>query len=382
MARPQKFRLSPDEVLEPQHARKLAGHVSEIEFFRTQVEGLQQQIAGIYDAADEDGFDKKFVRKAVARRARDMSEFEAAENATETYLIAVEKGLSTRTRERNPKNDHEDTTQNTSNSGDDSEENADLVTAPETQPDPQAGSDLTTSHALDNGQVAHIQPETANETPSADIRADGMGVDIVAPIQDQPETANELLGGFPVAAAEFNAEETGAVSIPSVNKDRANVSVTGVTAGETATKPMYAEPGVVVWESAPPEGVARHPYSNLFGTYGQDIAVIEGDLDAANAAPIVKIGNVILDGWARYTMARSMGTSVLQDGVTKRIPLEYPVVQYDGSDALIDCIKWNLDGRLMTSEQKFRVAQALSRMEPKRKNDIYAAFELETEMAI
>lgn len=105
MARPQKFRLTPDEVLEPQHARKLAGHVSEIEFFRKEIDKLQQQVADIYDAADEDGFDKKFVRKAVARRSKDSSEFEAEEAATENYMIAVEKGLSTRTREGNAEND-------------------------------------------------------------------------------------------------------------------------------------------------------------------------------------------------------------------------------------------------------------------------------------
>lgn len=102
MAHPAKYRLSPDEVLTPENARKLAGHVSEIEFFRAEVEKLQAQIAGIYDAADDDGFDKKFIRKAVARRAKEGPALEAEENAVGCYIEAVKKGLPTRTREGNP----------------------------------------------------------------------------------------------------------------------------------------------------------------------------------------------------------------------------------------------------------------------------------------
>lgn len=239
----------------------------------------------------------------------------------------------------------------------------------ETQPDPQAGSDLTTSHAL-NGQVApnsDIGNPISNEAPMA---VDGDSAEVAtAPLSESVD----ILPGGDMAETLDGADQPPAASIPDAGKS-------AEASASAAPAPMYAEPGVVVWESAPPEGVARHPYSNLFGTAGQDIAVIEGDLEAANAAPIVKIGNVILDGWARYVQARSMFTEVLEDGVTKRIPLEYPVVQYDGTDPLIDCIKWNMDGRLMTSEQKFRVAQALTRMEPKRKADIYAAFELGMEL--
>jgi uncharacterized protein (UPF0335 family) len=107
MARPKKFRLSPEDVGEPEHARKLAGHVSEIEFFRRQVVELQNQIAGIYDAADEDGFDKKFVRLAVGRRAKDADALAAQEEAVDAYAAAIEAGLSTRVREENPDHDPE-----------------------------------------------------------------------------------------------------------------------------------------------------------------------------------------------------------------------------------------------------------------------------------
>ena len=105
MARPKKFRLSPDEVLEPTYAKKLAGHVAEIELFRSQVATLQQQIADIYDAADDDGFDKKFVRLAVGRRAKDALALAATEEAVDAYTKAIETGLSSRVREENPEHD-------------------------------------------------------------------------------------------------------------------------------------------------------------------------------------------------------------------------------------------------------------------------------------
>lgn len=98
MARPQKFRLSPDDVLDPQNARKLAGHVQEIEFFRAEIEKLQAQVAGVYDAADDDGFDKKFIRKVVAKRAKPEHERQAEEYGIDAYERALEKGFSSRAR--------------------------------------------------------------------------------------------------------------------------------------------------------------------------------------------------------------------------------------------------------------------------------------------
>lgn len=98
MARAQKFRLSPEDVQDPQNARKLAGHVQEIEFFREEIEKLQAQVAGIYDAADEDGFDKKFIRKVVAKRAKPEHERAAEEYGIDAYERAVEKGFSSRAR--------------------------------------------------------------------------------------------------------------------------------------------------------------------------------------------------------------------------------------------------------------------------------------------
>ena len=57
-------------------------------------------------------------------------------------------------------------------------------------------------------------------------------------------------------------------------------------------------------------------------------------------------------------------------------PLSYSVVQYDGQDPLIDAIKLNVEGRVLDENQKRQIAATLTRQHPKRKDDIYRAFEL------
>lgn len=98
MARPKKFRLSPDDVLDPQNAQKLAGHVAEIELWRKEIEKLQGNIADVYDAADEDGFDNKFIRKLVAIRSKDEATRQAEEHGVDCYSQALEIGFSSRAR--------------------------------------------------------------------------------------------------------------------------------------------------------------------------------------------------------------------------------------------------------------------------------------------
>lgn len=230
-----------------------------------------------------------------------------------------------------------------------------VQTAPtEPQPDPQAGSDLAASPANDDGQVADIsdigmpisneaEAECAPVAPSSNELGDGNGL--------------RLKGEATLAAPSVGIRHDGALAADSPITQRED------DASPAPPLSLYAPKGETIWELAPPDGVIRHEYSQAFGEAGQDIAVIEDDMANAASAPIIKIGNVILDGWARYLKARELG-------------IEYPVEQYAGTDSLMDCIKWNTGGRMMTSEQSFRIAQRLAKAEPKRKAEIYAAFEL------
>lgn len=54
-------------------------------------------------------------------------------------------------------------------------------------------------------------------------------------IDNQPETANETMGGLPVAAASGTAERTGRTSVYTRTGRHGTPHVSGVTAGETAT---------------------------------------------------------------------------------------------------------------------------------------------------
>ncbi|QDZ10547.1 DUF2312 domain-containing protein [Devosia ginsengisoli] len=243
-------------------------------------------------------------------------------------------------------------------------------------PPPQpAGSDL--ADPAPAGQVA-INPvaKAADDANSGSAMSE---VSAAADAPEQAEVASRVAGDRAPAATSEDMDETAGETATNSTDDRSSDAPKEETdkpvepSGSAAPAALYAEPGVVTWENCPPEGVKRHDYSYAFGDLGQDIAVIEDDLANAAAEPIVKIGCEILDGWARYTKARSM---VGIDGQG----IEYPVVQYDGADPLMDCIRWNLAGRIMNDAQRRLVAQRLAKLQPKRKSEIYAAFELGMEL--
>ncbi len=254
---------------------------------------------------------------------------------------------------------------------------------------PSSANDLTgdVSSSLGAGQVPQIQESQANATdgsagdPADDAVPDGVAsrasVGAGTDATNQPETAieptaegNQPLrsGGAEAARLAHNQEVAGASPAPAT-KPSPGVAADKTEGAPAPSAPRYAAPGVVTWESSPPEGVERSPYSMAFGIMGQDTAVIADDLEKGRAQPIVKMGRVIIDGWARYMSARDMREL---DGS----PVAYPVVQYDGQDPLIDVIKLNVDGRLLNEQQKRLIAATLARIEPKRKADIFKAFEL------
>jgi len=94
MARPQKFRYSREALDDPQVAAKLAGLVLDIEELRAKRKQIDDQIAASYDAVDDAGFEKKFVRKTIALRAKEEGARVDEEQGLEAYEIAVEKGVS------------------------------------------------------------------------------------------------------------------------------------------------------------------------------------------------------------------------------------------------------------------------------------------------
>lgn len=234
-------------------------------------------------------------------------------------------------------------------------EPANLKKNTETQPAPQAGSDLTeTSQAT--GQVApHPVANVEEEANGRAVTSD----DAASREVDDADRQQVVASGF----SGDGEDGTSALSTLSETDKSAQASASAAPVSK------YAAPGEITWETHPPEGVERGAISMAFGTMGQDTEVIADELERGAAQPIVKRGNVILDGWARFMAARNMREL---DGS----PLAYPVVQYDGTDILVDIIKLNVEGRILTEQQKRMIAANLSRQEPSRKADIHAAFEL------
>ncbi|HEV7345497.1 MAG TPA: GapR family DNA-binding domain-containing protein [Devosia sp.] len=246
----------------------------------------------------------------------------------------------------------------------------DNLKKPETQSAPQAGSDLT--NPAPKGQVApNPVAKAADDANSGSAMSE---VSAAADAPEQAEVVNRVAGDrAPAATSEdmdATAGETATNSAVDGSSEAPKAAGKSVEASASAAPaPKYAEPGVSTWETHPPEGVERGAISTAFGTMGQDTAVIADELERGAAQPIVKKGKVILDGWARYMAARNM---VELDGSA----MAYPVVQYAGDDLLVDIIRLNVEGRMLTEQQKRLIAANLARQEPSRKDDIYRAFEL------
>lgn len=225
----------------------------------------------------------------------------------------------------------------------------------ETQSRSTTGSDLTTSPSL-NGQVAppsQAKTSTDGGTTERDIETPADGV--------TGEASRASVGAGSDA------------SIPVQDAKAMKVNTVATVAAEPAQEaqilrpgPVYAAPGSVVLEHVPPEPIVAHPFAACWPV--RDIDVTDGVHE-----PIVKIGNLILDGRGRYFAARAF------DGGKG---IDYPTVQYDGTDPLMDCIRWNLASRSGLHPHNLKmIAQKLVKEAPDRAEEIFAAMGIAQEVA-
>lgn len=389
----------------------IVAFVDRILRLKAEADDIAADIKEIYAEAHGNGFNKTRLGEIVTylrKVEKDASKVEEAEAIRDLYLTAYYRA-------KNKPHAHayareaKSTTQTASVSGPFDPETGEFVTTPkitEQQDAPHPASDLTTSPSL-SGQVApHPEAKASTdggataqgiEAPVNSVTGDAsrasVGAGSDAPIQ--PETANETpetatsdegaaapaTGASPVIASvgDSGAQPTGGEDVngpdvPATHEDfDGALDIAGATGKPVealaSAAPIYAAPGIVTMEQTPPEPVRWHPYAQCFPTVlGDDLKALERDIQQVGtvAEPIVKIGNLILDGRARYGIARSM-------------LIGYPVVQYAGSDPLMDVIRWNLASRFdrMTSGQINTTAKALCKLEPSRTDDIMQAFGLE-----
>ncbi|WP_083982346.1 DUF2312 domain-containing protein [Devosia soli] len=356
---------------------KLKDFVRRIESLEDEIVALNADKSEVYKEAKSSGFDTKQLRKVIQKRRLPADEREEQDTVFDLYWDAVHASekSSAHARVENIEEFPAKTTVATLRSNpalaiveaaniapksDLSNKQNDLT---KNQPTKAAGSDLVVHSSPSNDQVApnpEAKASTDGGTTEQDIETPADGVTADA-------SRASVGAGLDAEIQESHRAETPEGQGQSALCDNADVAGKSVEASASAAPAsLYAAPGVVVWESTPPEGVERHPYSTAFGTLGQDIVVIADDIAGAKAAPIVKIGNSILDGWARYMTARG---AIGLDGHST----EYQVVQYDGSDPLMDCIRWNMAGRIMTDREKQLVVQRLSVLAPERKREIIKA---------
>lgn len=406
---------------------QIRAFIERIERLEEEKAALAEDIKSIYAEAKGNGFHTKTLRKVVNIRKQDANERMEQEALLELYMSALGmvpappsydeerdrlNSLASKIEAdlRKPKAEPDPIAALKTNPDLHIVDPSNLKNKSEPQPPVSAGSDLTSSQAL-NGQVA--------THPVANVEKDADGTEAAASVDPASREVDDA-DRQQVAASGFSGEGGVGNPVPTTNpeaktstdggateQDRempadsvtGEVSRASVGAGPDASlsepareggsqsqesagpgpdaaapssgeaQPKYAAPGVIVWETSPPEGVERGVISMAFGAMGQDTAVIADDLEKGRAQPIIKQGNVILDGWARYMAVRNMREL---DGS----PVAYQVVQYDGQDLLTDIIKLNVEGRMLTEQQKRQIAANLARQEPSRKDDIYRAFEL------
>lgn len=197
-------------------------------------------------------------------------------------------------------------------------------------------SGVTAGETATNSEKAAVATQAEATAPTSDER-------VSLPVNDRSDAAANT-GGDHV--------DGNALRVPTSN--------TGEGAANTALP--ASEPFV---EDVPQMPMKRLHYAHCFpeltkAEYGRLEFSIIG---IGVSKPIVRMGDVIVDGWARYNICRTLGIS-------------YPIKNYSGNDVLLDVIEWQRAARNFTPAQEKKIAADLAKEIPHRADDIMAAFGL------
>lgn len=203
------------------------------------------------------------------------------------------------------------------------------------EPSPEVGPQAEASPAgTGTGTLADREGRSNGEAVSADLPTHS----------DQP-----LTGG--------DHEVTGIAE-----RDRDNR--TSNTGEGTALSALPANSGLIV-ESVPPSPMKRPEFATCFPELSNAAyAHLHDEIQASGiCAPIIRSGEVIVDGWDRYNISRELG-------------FNYPVQPYAGTDVLLDVIEWQRAARDFTPAQEKKIAADLAKEFPHRADEIMTAFGL------
>ncbi|EYR81421.1 GapR family DNA-binding domain-containing protein [Shinella sp. DD12] len=436
--------------------KKLKAYIDRVLRLKEEQDTLGDDIREVYAEAKGEGYDKTIMGKLVAhlRKVQKAGESVVSEQEMvfDTYLSAYHRASGTAVATHTHEEEYDRETGEVF--GDDV--SAKLVATVATGMQTEIGRKALVT-ALD----IMIEREEAEE------RRSDLGLNILTKHEDirtAPETAEELLGGFSVAAAETNAEETGEDGIVNVVTGGESAEMDRATEGSFETGSEAAEKGREAIPAGPEGADLSHAGSgespetlceycngsgdvhridgewlgrchcqagkypsnddadhaagaNAGGCHVESIAERERDgTPTSNTGegaacalpdpdrfvedvpptpmkrlhyahcfpeltkaeygrlefsiigigvyrPIIRMGDVIVDGWARYNICRALGIS-------------YPIKNYSGNDVLLDVIEWQRAARNFTPAQEKKIAAELAKEIPHRAGDIMAAFGL------
>lgn len=370
---------------------QLRAFIERIERLEEEKKTIADDIKDVYGEAKSMGFDTKILKKVVALRKKDDQERMEEEIVLGTYLSALGmiqadffegtpaetntsvgsgRGSAAPLRARSeaisetPKQVYGDSVED--------------ATAPPSQSVeiPAGGDQGQKIDGSDDRCPAEFHsPEQA--IPSDD--------DAIAAVKGRARLANvadvEPPSSAPIAPAshgEAGASSGERVTPHSSGSAAANTGGDHVVREPSAAthqagalvEPAPATPGYLTYEDFPPVPMKRTSFARGFPELSQ---AEYGRLQFSIAGkginePIVRKGDIILDGWSRYNIARNLG-------------IQYPVIEYDGEDELLDVIRWQRAARKFTPAQSKKIAVELAKEVPHRASDIMAAFELEMEEA-
>lgn len=255
MARPQKFRHQREDLTDPKVAEKLGRFVIEIEDLRAQRSKIDELLAAAYDAVDEGGFEKKFVRKVVSLRAKEEGVRRDEEDGLESYEFAIEKGVSLARTRRKPANDQFDPVTG--------EFVEDIRTAPVTAEVP------TSEQSEGNGSRdhQHVHSRQTDEAKHGGQDGEPAGADHASHL---PETANEVPAqdGGGTALGESHGDKSNAARPASVDAHVNDGRLAGEASAEVVTV-VGTESGTVAISQSDDGAVAAvNGKAGLANAYG------------------------------------------------------------------------------------------------------------------
>ncbi len=333
-----------------------ASYVDRIMACRDAEDAAKADTKLVYAAAADAGIDKTALGLFVRIERMDQTQVIKAnrkDELTEEYRARYRRGKASHVRVREAAADS--TTPNTS------------VPAGF---DPETGEEVTT-HQSDIGQPISDEPRDPAPQESAQMPSDH-AVLSVSPaevaVQPSPAGAEGIVDRQPIQPD--HVPDTGKMVEANEKPEASGMTTPDPLWSDAATRkdadaeasgpPLYAEPGIVVMEHTGPEPYAQHPYAECWPIYPIDVT-------GGVREPIVKIGTLILDGRGRFLAARSVR-------IADKLTMEYPTVQYDGADPLLDSIRWNLASRTMSPQARAIVMGKLQKLAPEREGEIEDLF--------